>query len=238
MEAEERRAAILDATFPLLAVHGAAVSTRQIAEAAGVAEGTLFRVFEDKHAIVLGAIARMLDPTTLVAELGDQDTGQGLRAVLRDVVTVMQRRGEGVQGVLAVAHDLLRQGGYAADRRRSAAGHGLGPTVDHGPEPTGHEQEPGAAPDDGAAPGSSAYYARMLREGKTRIAEELTAALAGVLRPYAADLRRDPTFCARVLQSLVTSTLQQALTAELTPDQVVEVFLDGMLARTPQETTC
>nr|WP_284286883.1 helix-turn-helix domain-containing protein [Angustibacter aerolatus] len=45
---DERRRHLVDATLPLLVQHGRAVSTRQIARAAGVAEGTIFRVFDSK----------------------------------------------------------------------------------------------------------------------------------------------------------------------------------------------
>ena len=43
---DERRRAIVDAVLPLLIEHGRAVTTRQMAEAAGIAEGTIFRVFD------------------------------------------------------------------------------------------------------------------------------------------------------------------------------------------------
>ena len=56
MPVDERRAAIARATLPLIAAHGHEVTTRQIADAAGVAEGTLFRVFDDKEAMIDAAV--------------------------------------------------------------------------------------------------------------------------------------------------------------------------------------
>lgn len=55
MAPEDRRSAIIDAVLPLLRQYGDAVTTRQIAEAAGVAEGTLFRAFPDKAALLRAA---------------------------------------------------------------------------------------------------------------------------------------------------------------------------------------
>ena len=45
---DERRRRLVEATLPLLVEHGRGVTSRQIAEAAGVAEGTVFRAFESK----------------------------------------------------------------------------------------------------------------------------------------------------------------------------------------------
>jgi len=59
MAPEDRRAALVEATIPLLLVHGSTVSTTTIAEAAGVAEGTIFRVFPDKDALVVACLAHV-----------------------------------------------------------------------------------------------------------------------------------------------------------------------------------
>lgn len=40
------------AALPLLATHGVNITTRQIAQAAGIAEGTVFRVFADKDELL------------------------------------------------------------------------------------------------------------------------------------------------------------------------------------------
>ena len=65
---EERRAAIVAAALPLLAAQGTNVTTRAIAEAAGVAEGTIFRVFPDKDALIQAVLDSALDPAPVSAQ--------------------------------------------------------------------------------------------------------------------------------------------------------------------------
>ena len=67
----QRRAALIAATLSLIREHGADVSTRQIAEAADVAEGTIFRVFPDKAALIDAAVDAAFDPASVVARLGE-----------------------------------------------------------------------------------------------------------------------------------------------------------------------
>ena len=53
---DDRRRAIVEAVIPLLVERGATATTRQMAEAAGIAEGTIFRVFPDKAALIHEAV--------------------------------------------------------------------------------------------------------------------------------------------------------------------------------------
>ena len=60
---------IVAATLPLLLEHGDRVTSRQIAEAAGIAEGTIFRAFADKDEVIAAVIEAALDPEPLEAAL-------------------------------------------------------------------------------------------------------------------------------------------------------------------------
>lgn len=54
----ERREQILDAVVPAILEHGIGVTSRQLAQAAGVAEGTLFRSFGDKESLLRAVLER------------------------------------------------------------------------------------------------------------------------------------------------------------------------------------
>ena len=92
MPPDERRAAIITATLPLLREHGLAVSTRQIAEAAGVAEGTIFGVFPDKKSLIQATMLSAFDPAPLERLLAECDASTDLRTRMHAIADAVTRR--------------------------------------------------------------------------------------------------------------------------------------------------
>jgi len=87
---EERRRDIIAATVPLLEEEGFAVSTKKIADAAGVAEGTLFRVFPTKEELLRAAITSYMDPSDLIARLDAVDRDLPLARKMSEVMSILQ----------------------------------------------------------------------------------------------------------------------------------------------------
>jgi AcrR family transcriptional regulator len=92
MPMEERRSTIVAATLPLFLSQGAAITTREIAQAAGIAEGTIFRVFPDKTALLDAVIEAALDPTPADAAIERIDPSLPLEARLVTVVEILRKR--------------------------------------------------------------------------------------------------------------------------------------------------
>jgi AcrR family transcriptional regulator len=96
MPPAQRREALIEATLPLLIANGADVTTRQIAEACGVAEGTLFRVFPDKESLIQAAVARAFEPEQVLAKLRAIEPGLPLEERLVAAVDILRIRLEGI----------------------------------------------------------------------------------------------------------------------------------------------
>lgn len=112
MSPHERRAALIAATVPLLREHGTTVSTRQIADAAGVAEGTIFGVFKDKASLVRAAVVAATDPAPLLSSLRAVDPGLDLRARLIAATHLIREHIAGFGALLYV----IRSAAFTADR--------------------------------------------------------------------------------------------------------------------------
>lgn len=113
---DERRAAIITATAPLLRERGRDVSTREIAEAAGIAEGTIFRVFTSKEELIDAVIDDALDPTTSYLALQAIDLRLDLELRVARAVAILQDRLHRVFGLVYALG--FRQPPGREDRRR------------------------------------------------------------------------------------------------------------------------
>lgn len=100
---DARRAALVAATGPLLAEHGRDVSTRQIAEAAGVAEGTIFRVFPTKEALIDACLEEAFDVRHTCDVLAAIDPALPLGERVVAAVQALQDR---LRRVIALFHAL------------------------------------------------------------------------------------------------------------------------------------
>ena len=84
---------IVEAMLPLLLEHGEMVTTRQIAEAAGIAEGTIFRVFADKDELIAAVVDAAARPDRRSSRRWPRSTPtHPLEDVVTAAVRLLQRR--------------------------------------------------------------------------------------------------------------------------------------------------
>jgi AcrR family transcriptional regulator len=83
---------IAAAALPLLLEHGERVTTREIAEAAGIAEGTIFRAFADKDEVIGAVIEAALDQGPLEAALTAIDPSLDFDDAVAAAIKILQQR--------------------------------------------------------------------------------------------------------------------------------------------------
>lgn len=98
---DQRRTEIIAAACPILLADPTGFTTRQVAEAAGIAEGTLFRHFETKAELVSAVVDDLLNPDPLLELLAGL-TGDDLESLTLGILTAL-RRGVERQSSLLVA---------------------------------------------------------------------------------------------------------------------------------------
>jgi AcrR family transcriptional regulator len=120
MAPDERRRAIIEAVVPLLLENGDDVTTKQIAEAAGIAEGTIFRVFPDKAALLMATAEETMDPAVNRAQL--EAALAGADTLREKVLITVDRLFERSERVTIVLMALRRLWMTQPDRHREHTG--------------------------------------------------------------------------------------------------------------------
>lgn len=104
LKPEDRRRAIVRATLPLIQEKGPGVSTAEIARAAGVAEGTLFRAFANKGEIIDAVFRHLMDPADMIEELAAIDLAVPLRTRMVDVVGICHAKIAEISRLMSALH--------------------------------------------------------------------------------------------------------------------------------------
>jgi AcrR family transcriptional regulator len=118
MPADDRRRAIIAAITPLLIRKGALATTADMARAAGIAEGTIFRVFPDKSALLYEVIRAAMDPAELCVALQSIDAGLTMREQLAQAAQLL---GDHWKRVMALG-EALRSTAVLPGSRQAQAG--------------------------------------------------------------------------------------------------------------------
>jgi AcrR family transcriptional regulator len=98
----ERRSAIVHAVIPLVLANGEMPTSRQIAAAAEVSEGTVFNVFADKSDLLEAVVAAVLDPTAFEDAIRSIEAEQPFDQQLETAIAEIQRRALDVWRVLSI----------------------------------------------------------------------------------------------------------------------------------------
>ncbi|WP_298556154.1 TetR/AcrR family transcriptional regulator [Streptomyces luteogriseus] len=183
MSPERRREMIIQTAIPLIAELGAAVTTAKIARAAGIGEGTIFRVFADKDELLQACVATALSPEHAVRELDAIDVSQPLPDRLAEAAEALQAH---LSRMGAILGSLGHRGGKHPGTVRGA--------------------------------------------GREESTARIRAALAELLEPEKAALRRPPEQIAALFFGLLFTQPRTDDEPDLTPKELVEVFLHGALS--------
>src|ERR1044072_1204704 len=108
MSPDDRRAMIVQAALPLVSEFGAAVTTAQVAKAAGIGEARIFRAFADKEELLQACVAEAVRIDRAVDEIGAIPLDQPLADRLVEAAAAMKAHLESTGrvggGVMASRH--------------------------------------------------------------------------------------------------------------------------------------
>ena len=149
----DRRSSILEAATSLLLEHGWAVTTKQIADTAGVAEGTIYRYFPTKPELLRQAVSQVLDPGHQLAGFATIEPTAALDDKLDRIVAILLAAGERMHAVVLALHSPGSQealGGLTPRvlTPRSLTSRGLTPLGQTSPDQSGAANSPPTWPSD------------------------------------------------------------------------------------------
>lgn len=215
---------IVAVALPLVAEYGAAVTTSQIARAAGIGEATIFRAFKDKDEVLDACVAEAVGTDHVLRELASISLDEPLPVRLTEAAEALRAHLERLGTVIGA----LRASGHRRGREP-----GAGPRRDDGGPPGGSDGPPGSGdgpsrgdngpPRDGDGPP---------RDGRAESAAVLRNAVVELIEPDRAAFRLSPEKVASAFLGLLFTRLQTPLAeadAPLTPDELIDVLLHGAL---------
>jgi AcrR family transcriptional regulator len=257
---EQRRETIVRAALPLVAERGSAVTTAEVARAAGIAEGTIFRVFADKNALLDACVAEALRPDQVLAELTSIDLEQPLTTRLVEAAEALQahlgRMGAVIGNLHATGRPLERRAPAPGDPGGGLhgavlpAGDSPGTSADGDAIPGGGTSgsgTSGSGADGGRADGagadaegeSGARGGRAVGEavvsatatGRRQSQDATLAAVAELFEPERDQLRVPPETAAAILTGLLFTSGRRP-GGEVDIATTIDVFLNGALGAT------
>ena len=188
MPPEARRVAILEAVIPLLIERGAAVTTAEMARAADIAEGTIFRVFPDKSALIFAAVKVTMDPDSVQAAMDTIGNTDSLRNQLIAAGRILVERFQRVSALAEVLRSMPNPpSGQRAEAHQFVTTANTAITAAVAGLFERHADQLAIPPATAAAAFRGLVFATanpmMMPDGRLRLDEAVTILLRGITKP-------------------------------------------------------
>ncbi|MFI0220033.1 TetR/AcrR family transcriptional regulator [Streptomyces lydicus] len=202
---------VVAAALPLVAEYGAAVTTSQIARAAGIGEATIFRAFKDKDEVLDACVAEAVGTDHVLRELATISLDEPLDVRLTEAAEALRAHMERMGTVVGALHasGRLRPGRGGPDGRDGRDG--------RGGRDEGRDGRDGAGP----PPDARAQSFLALRDGVVELIE-----------PDRDACRLSPEKVATAFLGLLFTRLHTpapGAEAPLSPEELIAVLLHGSL---------